>query len=564
MRIDTILTDLTAVTVDPSRPVAHRIGIHHGRIIGLDGDLEGVRADRTVSLGGACVVPGFNDAHNHMALFGLSLTEIDLASPPMRTLEDVYAAVAERARTQPPGSWVIGSGYDQNKLGGRHPHRDGLDRAAPGHLVWLRHTSAHMSVANSRALQAAGVLDRVAVPDGGRVATDPDGRPNGLLEEQAQLLLRRLRYPYPRAQLVEAVAAAGRHYLSEGITTCTEAGIGQGWIGHSPVEAAAYQDALDSGRLPVRVRLMVTADTVHPLQDSPGAAPGRGLDLGMRTGFGDARLRLGAVKVFSDGSLIGRTAALCCDFADEAGNRGYLQADPEVLREQIVTAHAAGWQVATHAIGDRAVDLVLNAYAEAQARHPRTGTRHRIEHCAVTRPDQLARLVSLGVVPVPQAAFVGQIGDGMRTALGEERVPWCYRHRSFLDAGLTVPGSSDRPVVRGTPLLGVHDMVNRRTQSGEPFAPEEGVSPLEALRSYTAGSAYAGFDEAELGSITPGKLADLAVLSDDPTAVPPDRIGAITVLGTVVGGVLVHGADVLGAPDDLSPGGGAVRSTTPP
>ncbi|MEV5575807.1 amidohydrolase [Spirillospora sp. NPDC052269] len=539
MRIDAVLTDLVGLSVDPGRPVVRRIGVHQGRIVGVDEELDGVVARRVVSLDGACVVPGFNDAHNHMTLFGMSRTEIDLASPPMRTVEDVYAAVAERARTQPAGTWIIGSGYDQNKIGG-HPHRDGLDAVAPDHPVWLRHTSAHMSVANSRALSAA--LDGATVPEGGKVATDPDGRPNGLLEEQAQMLLRRLRYPFPEEQIVQAIGAASGQYLSEGITTCTEAGIGRGWIGHSPVEGAAYQVARERGLLGVRVRLMVASDSARELEREPGLAPANGLDLGFRTGFGDAWLRLGAMKIFADGSLIGKTAAMCCDFEGEAGNSGYLQMDAEALRERILRAHAGGWQVATHAIGDRAIDIVLDAYAEAQAAQPRPDTRHRIEHCAVTRPDQVERLAELGVVPVPQATFVGQIGDGMRAALGESREPWCYRQRSFLDAGLVVPGSSDRPVVRGNPLLGIHDMVNRRTQSGEPLAPGEAVSPIEALASYTAGSAYAGFDERDMGTITPGRLADLAVLDNDLTAVDPARIKDVRVLATMVDGEFAYRA----------------------
>ncbi|WP_067479431.1 amidohydrolase [Actinomadura hibisca] len=523
MRIDTILTNLTAVTVDPVRPSASRIGVHHGRIVALDADLDGVSAAETVDLGGATVVPGFDDAHNHMIMFGLSLTELDLSTPPVHTLDQVYDAVAERARSQAPGTWIIGSGYDQNKLGG-HPRRVRLDAVAPDHRVWLRHTSAHMSVVNGRLLREIG--DQI--PAGGKV--DPG---SGLVEETAQRLVRDLRFPLPREQLVQAIAAASRCYRAEGVTSCTEAGVGLGWIGHSPTEGAVYQDALDSGALDVRVRLMVTGDTVHPLSGVPGAM---GLDLGLRTGFGDDRLRLGAVKVFADGSLIGRTAALHDDFTDQPGNRGYFQQPAEELRERIVAVHAAGWQVAAHAIGDRAIDLVLDAFAEAQTRFPRADPRHRIEHCGVTRPDQIARLAGLDVIPVPQHTFVDQVGDGMRTALGEDRVPWCYRHRSFLDAGLTVPASSDRPVVHGAPLLGIQAMVDRRTASGAPFAPHEAVTPLEALHAYTLGSAYAAFEEDRKGSITPGKLADLTVLSADPTAT--GDIAGIEVLATMVGGRL--------------------------
>ncbi len=198
--------------------------------------------------------------------------------------------------------------------------------------------------------------------------------------------------------------------------------------------------------------------------------------------------------------------------------------------------------MATHAIGDAAIDVVLDAYDLAQQRHPRPDTRHRIEHCAVTRPDQLARLRRLKVIPVPQGRFVHELGDGFIAALGAPRTGWCYRGRSFLDAGLPLPGSSDCPVVRGDPLLGIHDMVNRTTSSGQPLAANEAVTPLEALRAFTVGSAYAAHEESVKGTLAVGKLADFVVLSDDPLQVPHERLGSITVGATVVGGEVRHDA----------------------
>jgi predicted amidohydrolase YtcJ len=335
--------------------------------------------------------------------------------------------------------------------------------------------------------------------------------------------------PYPVDTLVDAIDRAGRQYLREGITSCVEAGIGGGWIGKSPVELEAYHRAREQNRLHVRVELMVAADALHPV-----AELGLGLDLGIRTGIGDDWLAIGPVKVFSDGSLIGHTAAMCHDFADTPGSRGYLQGSPDALTDTIVAAHRAGWRVATHAIGDAAIDLVLDAYAAAQRDHPRPDPRHRIEHFGVSRPDQVARAASLGVIPVPQGRFAHEIGDGMLRALGPERSAWAYRQRSLLDAGIVVPGSSDRPVVNGAPLLGMHDMVNQRTASGVPFNPAEAVTGLEALRAYTYGSAYASKQEHVKGTLSVGKLADLVVLSGDPTRT--DRISDIEVLRTMVGG----------------------------
>ena len=273
----------------------------------------------------------------------------------------------------------------------------------------------------------------------------------------------------------------------------------------------------------------------HAELGGPGDLPG--LDLGIRTGFGDDWLRIGAMKIFTDGSLIGKTAAMTGDYAGLPGDRGYLQAETDQLAGLIIAAHRSGWQVAAHAIGDRAIDLALDAYAEAQRRYPRADTRHRIEHFALVRPDQVARTADLGVVPVPQGHFASEIGDGMLAAVGPDRHGWLYRQRSLLEAGMVLPGSSDRPVVAGAPLLGIGDMVNRRTGSGAPMNPAEAITAEQALRAYTSGSAYASRAEHTKGTIAPGRLADLVVLSEDPTAVSPDRIAGITVLATLIDGV---------------------------
>ena len=540
MNVDTVFRNANVVTLDAERPRATAVAVLGDRVVAVGDDASVPSAERVVDLGGATVVPGFNDAHNHTVDFGLTLGELRLTSPPLSRLEDVYDAVAAEARKRPAGSWIVGSGYDQNKLGGRHPTRAELDRAAPDHLVWLKHTSGHMAVVNGRVLDAAGVgadgRGGAAVPEGGVVVRDGSGAPTGLLQEQAQLLVRALVYPYALGDLVAAIGRAHERYVSEGITSACEAGVGGGWVGHSPAELAAFQEARATGALRVRTTAMVAAEALHDLGRNEADAFDFGLDLGLRTGLGDEWLRVGAVKVFADGSLIGRTAAMFDDFAGDPGNRGYFQSDPERLRATIVRAHRADWQVATHAIGDRAVATVVDIYEEALSDHPRADHRHRIEHCGVAAADQVVRIARLGLIPSPQARFVSEIGDGMMDALGPERAASCYRQRSFLDAGIELPASSDRPVVQGAPLLGIHDLVNRKTASGRDFSPAEALTPLQALRCYTLGSAFANFEEHRKGSIAPGKLADLTVLSDDPTAVAPERIRDVSVLATVVGG----------------------------
>jgi predicted amidohydrolase YtcJ len=538
--IDLLVANANVLTMDPARPRARSVAVSGGRIVALDEDLP---AREVIDLRGRTLLPGFHDAHNHMAWFGLTLAEVDLGETAVSNLDELYAAVATRAEdTAADGGWVIGSRYDQNKLGG-HPDRHGLDRAAPGRRVWLRHVSGHMCVVSSAVLTDLGMTDHPVDVPGGTVVTDAAGRPTGLLQERAQELAAGLLHPYPLAVVTDAIDRAGTRYLSEGITSCTEAGIGGGWIGHTPAELAAYQAARDAGRLRVRVELMIASDALHPLAAHPDDGLDLGLDLGIRTGFGDDWLRIGAMKVFADGSLIGRTAAMSEDYADAPGNRGYLQADADQLTATIIAAHRSGWQVATHAIGDYTIDVVLDAYEQALTRYPRTDPRHRIEHYATSSPSQVARTARLGVVAVPQGRFPTEIGDGMLAAIGPDRHGWLYRQRSLLDAGMVLPGSSDRPVVSGAPLLGVHDMVNRRTASGVPFNPAEAITAEEALRAYTSGSAYASHAEQVKGVITPGRLADLVVLSDDPVAVSPERIGGIEVLATFVGGECRFAAD---------------------
>ena len=521
-------------------PTAATIGILHGRIVGLDGQVEGLQARRTLNCRGAVVLPGFGDAHNHMAWFGQSLSELDLSG--CATVEEVYDAVAAFASGLDAGEWVIGSGYDNTVLGA-HPHRERLDAAAPGRPVWLKHRSGHAATVSTEVLARAGVMDGSAgTPVGGEVVRDGNG-PTGVLQEQAQKLVTQLVIPYPVQALADAITAASERFAAEGLTHVTEAGIGAGWIGRSPVELAADALARERGGLRTRVQLMASSDALHPLTSHRQDRITFGLDLGMHTGFGDDMVRLGPMKIFIDGSLLGRTAAVTEPFCGQEHNTGSLQLSLEELTGRIVNAHCSGWTVAAHAIGDRAVDVALDAFEAAQAAHPRPGVRHRIEHAGIVREDQLARFAALGVTPVPQLRFLHEMGEVLLEAVGGEREAQVYRHRSFLEAGVRVPGSSDRPVAAGAPLLGMQSMVQRSTAAGRVMSPSERVDAVTALRAYTVDAAWIAGDEDIRGTLEPGKLADLVLLSDHPAAVPPDGIGQIRVLATFVGGQCVHGED---------------------
>jgi predicted amidohydrolase YtcJ len=521
--LDLRLQSADVVTMDPQRPAARSIGIWNGYVVGLDEEIDALPARRVVDLDGACVLPGFIDAHVHLAWTGLRARTPSIA--PCRELDAVLAVIGRAALARPEGEWVDVVGYDQRSLG-RHLTAGDLDRVSAGRKILLLHDSGHACVVNT------AVLD--LLPDGVR-------HDDGLLTEGAMAVARQLRLPYPLTDLADVISAAGRTCLSEGVTACAEAGIGGGLICHSPVELAAYLEAMESGRLPLRVQLMVAAAALHPVGAHAGDRIGSGADLGLRTGLGGNRLTIGALKVFADGGMMPRTAALTRPYVG-LDHGGDLFADPAELIETIVAGHVAGWQVAVHAIGDLAVDVALDALAKAQRVRPRPDARHRIEHAGLVRPDQLPRFAEAGAAAVVQPTFLWSFGDDYAGIMGPERAPWLYRGRGFLDHGVPLVGSSDRPVTDGAPLRAIQVMVERLSSAGAAIGAGEAITVDEALRAYTVEAARACHWDDLLGCLAPRRFADLAVLADNPRRVAPSRIAEIDVLGTAVAGTVVHGA----------------------
>ena len=471
-------------------------------------------------------MPGFHDAHCHTTSFGLGLVLLDLTDVhgPAATLDAVTAYAAALGETD----WVIGTGYGAGMPLGEHLTRDELDQAAGGRPVWLTHFSGHQCVVSSAVLAAVGI-GAGRTTDRGRIGTDAAGRPTGLLEEAAMDLVKDHVGPSSAERLARAIDKATSQYAAEGITSFTDAGIGCPGLDHSPVEVAAYQLARRSGWLRARAQLMVHNEMMHELAAHRDDAIERGLDFGIHTGFGDDWLSLGAMKIWVDG--------LGVEGADGSPD---FDNDPDLLRRDIIAAHRAGWQVAAHAMGDHAVDLVLDALAEARAgsaapiqvMHP----RHRIEHGGLIRPDQLSRLADAAMTVVTQPILVSAFGDLFAEVVAADRLAEVFRVRSLLEAGVAVAGSSDRPVAPGSPLRGMQAMVQRQSAAGVVHGPQERVAPAQALAAYTAGAARAARAEHHRGRIARYQAADLVLLGDDPLAVPEEKIGAIDVLGTIVGG----------------------------
>jgi len=521
------------ITMDESNPRAQAVFVLGDKIlkVGSDAEIEVLMDDGTmvIDLEGKTLVPGFIDCHAHPMGYGQSLMAVNCATPPVASIEEMIERIGEAAEGKTDGEWILGRGYDDFKLAERrHPNKWDLDKAAPKNPVMITRLCGHISAVNSLALEMAGISKDTPDPEGGRIDRDPvTGEPTGVLRGGARQALRELIPPPTFGQLRKGINLAAEKFLAKGVTSVSDAGVG------SPLNTRAYQAAIREDRMPLRVNLMMSSEVLREL-----------VSLGIKTGFGDDRLKIGAIKIVFDGSSSGRTAALSEPYKDVPDSTGILYLSQEELNQRVLAAHRAGFQVGVHAIGDRAIIGVLDAFEAALKELPREDQRLRIEHCGINSPAIVKRIKEMGVVPVPQPIFLYGEGESYRAGLGEERVRWAYPMRSWMDSGIKVPMSSDCPATSGeeliSPLLGIYVAVTRKTDAGVELAPEQKIYVEEALEAYTLNSAYATFEEGVKGSIELGKLADFAVLSDDPTAAPSDSIKDIAVDMTIIGGNVVY------------------------
>ena len=513
--------------VGPARSLS--IGIIGDRIVEVADNITS-SAKQVMDFGDKTVLPGFNDAHCHTVWFGLTLQEIDCNKT--SSLVDLYEEIAKKAESASDGEWVTASGYNQLRFDG-YPDINALDKASKGRPVFIRHTSGHSCIVNSKAYEMAGLADVVDDPS---VIYDSEGAFTGLLEERAQARVQALILPKAQEDIVRSVDLATQVYAREGITSFSETGIGGGWIGHSELEFAAYQTALEQGKLRARAQLMPVSDSLRPIRGNSSDPHRFGLDLGIRTGAGNDMLSIGPVKLFMDGSLVARTAAVTEEFdGSESGNYGYLQEDEAVLRSKIVDAAASGWSVAAHALGDKAVNLALEYFDEAIGKFGNPRIPHRIEHGGMVTDSALKKAIELGIHIVPQPGFFPTLGKQMRESIGS-RTEISHRVAVPLKYGAVVPGSSDRPVANGAPLSVIQSFVERLDEDGVVYGPSERVDAETAMTCYTKGSAIVTGAQANKGTLEAGKLADLVVLEQDPTSVTTKQISNIEIKMTVLGG----------------------------
>ena len=527
---DLVLVNGRVRTMDAARPEASAVAIRMGRIVYVGDDAGAKEAaapgSPVIDLAGRTATPGLNDAHAHPMSVGFALLDLDLSPERNASIVDLQRLVRETAATRPAGTWILGRGYDDARLAeGRHPARADLDAVAPDHPVILIRMCHHIGAANSTALRLAGVTRATPDPEGGIFDRDERGEPTGVLREAALSTVRAVMPEPDEAAMMAALEAGGREFLRQGVTSAVEAGI------RDPRELRAYQRLREQGKLPVRSYLMMLID--ETLDDL--------ISLGIQTGFGDDWVRIGPAKLFADGSIGGRTAMMHAPYEGQPDNHGLWMMPPQELKAKVRRAHDAGFQVGIHAIGDAAIDLVLDAYEEAQQANPRPDSRHRIEHCSIVDDRILGRIRDLGVAPIPGTSFLRHFRDAYVNNLGEWRIGQAYGMRSFARFGIIAAASSDAPVVPVNPLAGVQTMVTRRDILGRPCNPEEAISLEDALRAYTVNGAYASFEETRKGTLKPGYLGDVTVFETDLFAVDPDDMADVEVDYTIAAGQVAWG-----------------------
>ena len=514
-------------TVDAANPGAEAVAIAGGRFLAVGSNRDVLRlatgATRKVDLGGRTVVPGFIDAHTHVANSGLRhLREVDCD---LRSIADIQTAIRQRAASTPKGQWVMGFKYDDTKTAEeRKLNRADLDAAAPDHPVFISHRGGHTAFVNSLALQLADVNNSTPDPAGGRFERDAQGRLTGrVLETATDPFHRKLPAGYTREDRRQGVKLIARMFARTGVTSVHDA---QG----SPEDLLAYQDAMESGDLCVRVYHLLNYRHIDKM-----------IAAGIRTGLGNEWIRVGAMKLVSDGSISERTAHLSQPYVGRPNDFGIQVMQEDELYTWARKAHAAGWQIGTHANGDVGIDTALRVYERLQREMPRRDPRFRLEHCTVINDSLIRRIKALGAIPTPFSTYVYYHGEKMRE-YGAERLNSMFALRSFLDAGIRPTQASDYPPGPFEPMMALQSEVTRTDAKGNVWGSKQKVSLDEALRIGTLHGAYASFEENAKGSIEAGKLADLVVLGRDPWQEPASTIVTIPVERTMVGGRWVYEA----------------------
>jgi predicted amidohydrolase YtcJ len=513
----------------------------NGRIVAT-GSSEAIRrlggADtQVIDLEGRTAIPGLTDTHVHLSEKGTAEMELvdcrDFYTE-VHSVSDILERLARCAAQTPPGSWIVAHGspmQDFRMSDKRFPDKHDLDRVCPDHLVSISF-GAHVTIGNSKALAAAKITKDTPDPAGGHLKHDPEtGEPTGELHERAQLILRKAAPSFNYVQLKDGIVFALKQCLERGVTTVHD-------IVRSGEPVRAYQEIYREGRLEARVGLLPRV-----IESDIGS---RSLiELGLNTGFGNEWLRIGGVKMSIDGGITGRNACFYDPYEDDEHNHGIIRIEQDELNETVLKCHSAGLRCCVHAIGDRAFDMALDAYENAIEKSPRKDHRHRIEHMGnwLSTPERMQRMVRSGIIAIPNIAIGYYVGDAILDCLGEKRLTKAFPFRTLLKNGVIMAGGSDSPGYWPVdPLRDIAACVSRKMRWGDVWVAEERISVAEAFAMHTTTAAYAGFEERDKGTLEVGKLADIAVLAEDPFQIQAERIKDLKVEMTIVGGEIKYRA----------------------
>jgi predicted amidohydrolase YtcJ len=529
---DLILHNAKIYTADDAKPRAEAIAVRGDRIVAVGTSAEILSfkgaSTRVIDARGAAVLPGLHDSHGHFTGLGASLQVLRLRGT--RNWEQIVGMVRKRAASAKPGEWITGRSWDQNDWPVKEfPSHELLSAAAPNNPVYLTRVDGHAAVVNKVAMDAAGLNKDTKDPEGGRIIRDAKGNPTGTLIDRAQGLVARNIPPASREQLEEQILLADAEARKLGLTMVHDAGAGT-------ENVEAYKRLIDSGKLQTRLHVMLrgSMDMLKPH-----------FDRGPITNYGHHHLAVRAIKIVADGALGSRGAALLEPYSDEAGNTGLLTTPPEEVYAQTLAASKAGFQTCIHAIGDRANRMVMDTFERVQKEVPGArNLRMRNEHTQILDAAEIARFAKLNVIASMQATHATSDLPWAPARLGPQRIEeGAYVWQKLMKAGAVIANGSDFPVEEPNPMLGLYASITRQDESGNPPAgwqPDQRMSRDEMLNSFTINGAFAAHAEKDLGSLTPGKLADLVVLSKDVMVVPPKEILTTTVTTTIIGGKVVY------------------------
>ncbi len=530
---DLIIQNAKVWTVDQSLPTAQAVAVLGERIVavGSNADADAWRGPKTqlIDAGGKLLLPGFNDAHVHFVNGGAQLDAVQLTDA--ASAEEFARRIAERAKVTPKGEWILGGDWDETKWSpAALPTKEIIDRVAPDTPVFLSRYDGHMGVANSAALRLAGVTASTPELPGGTIVRDSQGNPTGALKDAAMDYIDKVIPDLSHEQRSHAVKRALLHAAALGVTSVQD-------MTPEYSDLAVYSEFLERGELTARI---YAAHIISRVDDQA--------TIGIRHAFGGPWLRIGAVKAFADGSLGSRTAYFFEPYADQPNYLGLLSEGMHpvsLMRDRMMKADAAGLQICAHAIGDQGISMILDIYSEIVKAHGDADRRFRIEHAQHMAAKDFDRFAQLHVIASMQPYQAIDDGRWAESRIGRGRASRTYAFRTFLDHGVRLAFGTDWDVAPLNPLLGVYAAVTRATLDGKNpngWFPEQKLTVQETVEAYTMGSAYAEFQEKQKGSITPGKLADIVLLSDDIFSIDPAKIRDVTVLKTFVGGKLVWDA----------------------